>query len=100
MAVGEYIASHTITYEYITTDDPHHGSPPFNFPMERREFTRVIFLSSLARVSKLLQIIPFRICFTLSNLYIHIVYTARRIYSRDLKILPRGKKGIYTHILA
>jgi hypothetical protein len=22
---GEYIASHTITYEYIITDDPHHG---------------------------------------------------------------------------
>jgi hypothetical protein len=44
MAGGEYIASHTITYEYIITDDPHH----FSFPMERREFTRVIFLSSLA----------------------------------------------------
>ena len=42
-------------------------SPPFNFPMERREFTRVIFLSSLARVSTLLRIIPFRICFALSN---------------------------------
>ena len=25
MAGGEYIASHTITYEYIITDDPHHG---------------------------------------------------------------------------
>ncbi len=54
--------------------------------MERREFTRVIFLSSLARVSKLLRIIPFRICFALSNLYIHIVYTAHGIYSRDLKL--------------
>ena len=29
-----------------------------------------------------------------------IVYTAHGIYSHDLKILPRGKKGIYTHILA
>ncbi len=25
MAAGEYIASHTITYEYIITDDPPHG---------------------------------------------------------------------------
>ena len=25
MAGGEYIASHTITYEFIITDDPHHG---------------------------------------------------------------------------
>ena len=97
MAGGEYIASHTITYEYTYYRRSTSWSPPFNFPMERREFT---LLSSLARVSKLLRIISFRICFAFSNLYIHIVYTAHGIYSRDLKILPRGKKGIYTHILA
>ena len=52
MAGGEYIASHTITYEYTYYRRSTSWSPPFNFPMEQREFTRVIFLSSLARVSK------------------------------------------------
>ncbi len=73
-------------------------SPPFNFPMGRREFTRVIFLSSVARVSKLLRIIPFRICFALSNLYIHIVYTAQGIYSRDLKIIFRETHSLQNSV--
>jgi hypothetical protein len=66
MAAGEYIASHTITYEYIITDDPHHGLLLLISPWSGENSHR--FLSSLARVSKLLRIIPFRICFALSNL--------------------------------
>jgi hypothetical protein len=50
MAGGEYIASHTITYEYTYYRRSTSWSPPFNFPMEQREFTRVIFLSSRNRV--------------------------------------------------
>ena len=67
MAGGEYIASHTITYEYVITDDPHHGLLLLIF-LWSGENSKVIFLSSLARVSKLLRIIPFRICIALSNL--------------------------------
>ncbi len=68
MAGGEYIASHTITYEYIITDDPHHGLLLLISLWSGENSLRVIFLSSLARVSKLLRIILFRICFALSNL--------------------------------
>jgi hypothetical protein len=58
MAGGEYIAAHTITYEYIITDDPLHGLllliSPWSGENSRGLYFSLLF-SNLFRIFKSLN---------------------------------------------